>query len=376
MRALVLEDDELVAELLQTIVVGLYPGAMVCVAGRLADAEDYAYRSRFDLFLVDWNLPDGSGLTLVRKVRLADSKVPIVIVSARADRNSVLNAAHHGISGYITKPFDVETVHQRLKGLLKPGADEGPPAIGDLLATSLSQGGLQLASDVDPAKILALMNSEDELSSAELAAEWRKETALTIRLTEIANSSAFRRTGKPMDTLQEAINLMGVHLALQQALALSLDVSGQTSDAGLKQLMTHYRDQSLDVAGHAESFAKRLGKSPAQFYKAGLLSRIGELSVLSVLNQFRLRGGELGEGEAGRALAEWAQRYGNALKVQWRLPLGLREMIGAVHMLPPGTVREDLLIMRAATLVPKDIPAEDEEYHRLLRRIGLDVNGE
>ena len=376
MKALVLEDDELIGELLQTIVLGLYPGASVRVADRLADAQAHLRQSDFDLFLVDWNLPDGSGLQLVRKIRLANTQVPIVIVTARADRDSVLKAAHHGISGYITKPFNVETVHQRLRGLLKPDEESTLPEVGQLLASALEEGQLQLSFDMDPGKIVSLMDQGEHLSSSELAREWRGETALTARLLDIANSSAFRRTGQPVGLLQEAINLMGVQLALKQALALALDASAQVSDDSLKRLTQTCLEQAEQVAELAETFARRLGKPPAPFYQAGLLSRIGELSVLRVLNQFVLRGGHLVEAELARLLREWAPRYGNALKVQWRLPLGLREMVGAVHVLPSAAVRDDLLVMRAAALSANPLPETRQEYQRLLRRTGLDTDRE
>lgn len=375
MRVLVLEDDELIAELLQTIVVGLYPGASVCLANRLSDALGYVRQSRFDLFLVDWNLPDGSGLSLVRQVRQTDKKVPVVIISARADRESVLGAAHHSINGYITKPFDVETVRQRLRGLLKPRPDDDLPAVDEVLATALREGGLQLSSDINAGDVLDLILRENQLSSAMLAETWFKQAALTVRLMDVANSSAFRRTGEPVQSLQEAINLMGVRLALQQALAMALDVSGETTDAELKKLARQYQDQALEVAARAQNLAIRLGKPPAQFYRAGLLSRIGELSVSRLLAQFLGRGGQLESGDAQRLLAGWASVYGNALKVQWRLPLGLREMIGAVHLLPTGSVREDLLVMRVAAL-EQTVSSDDSEYQRLLRRLGLNSEEE
>ncbi|MDR9425938.1 MAG: response regulator, partial [Marinobacter sp.] len=121
MNVLVLEDDELVAELLETVIASAYPGAVVEKFRALGDAVAGADKQRFDLVITDWNLPDGSGLELVRRLRGRDRDLPIVMVSARSDRDSVLKAAHYGISGYITKPFSVEMVHERLAALIEPG---------------------------------------------------------------------------------------------------------------------------------------------------------------------------------------------------------------------------------------------------------------
>jgi HD-like signal output (HDOD) protein len=108
------------------------------------------------------------------------------------------------------------------------------------------------------------------------------------------------------------------------------------------------------------------------FQKAGLLSRVGELAVISVVNQFVGKGGRLEEGQAEQCLKDWAQPYGNRLKVQWRLPLDLRELIGSVHFLQKDTVRNDCLIMRAAALIAEG-RQDDETCRVLLERLGVHV---
>lgn len=100
MNVLVLEDDDLVAELLETVIASAYPGAVVDKFRALEDAVAEADVRSFDLVITDWNLPDGSGLELVRRLRGRDRSLPIVMVSGRSDRDSVLQAAHYGINGY------------------------------------------------------------------------------------------------------------------------------------------------------------------------------------------------------------------------------------------------------------------------------------
>lgn len=369
MNALILEDDNLLAELLETVVAGLYPGGRVHLAATLAQARGRIAQDRHDLFIVDWNLPDGSGLELIREIRRKDPEVPVVMVSARSDRESVLKAAHLGIDGYITKPFDIHLLHERLSRLLKIDLDM-PVALGRMMETALEQV-IQLPTEVDPAEILNLMGRQDELSPGQLAERWREETSLITRLMDVANSSSFRRTGKPVENLRDAIASLGVAMALNQALALSLDVTRTLKDATLKSLATEHHATALKVSQQAWTLALRLKKEPSAFQQAGLLSRLGELAVLKVLNQYVAAGGELEEGEAAKALQHWSQAYGNRLKIQWRLPLGLRELIGAVHFLPIDSTREDRLLMRAAALMAGG-EEQSDECQRLLRRIGLD----
>lgn len=373
MKALILEDDDLIGELLETVVAGLYPGVSVTIVATLSEAHQRVAKDRFDLLIADWNLPDGSGLELVKKVRSSDREVPVVMVSARSDRESVLQAAHYGIDGYITKPFDVKLLHERLAKLLKTEFTE-PKLLSELLENSLEQV-IQLPSDVDPRDILELIRRQDELSPAQLAERWREETSLTARLMDVANSSSFRRTGKPVETLRDAIASLGVALALNQALALSLDVSRRLQHDSLRDLAVQHHETSLRVAKEAQRLAIRLKKPAVVFQQAGLLSRLGELAVLKVLNQHVAAGGSLGEKEAEQALTQWSQPYGNRLKVQWRLPLGLRELIGSVHFIPSDCTRDERLIMRAAALLAADEQAS-VECQKLLRRIGLEIENQ
>ena len=371
MKALILEDDDLIAELLETVVAGLFSSVSVVLAGTLGDALTQVKSNRFDLYIVDRNLPDGSGLDLVKRIRELDREVPIVMVSGRSDRESVLQAAHYEIDGYVAKPFDVATLHERLGKLLKVDETAGVPDLATLLRDSLEEV-IQLPSDVDPVDILDLVSRQGDLSAAQLAGRWREETSLTARLLDVANSSSFRRFGKPVETLKDAIGSLGVPLALNQALALSLDVSNKLRHESLHGLARKHHETALQVAKEAQRLAIRLKKQPVLLQKAGLLSRLGELAVLKVLNQYAAAGGEIGTAEAEGVLNDWAQAYGNRLKVQWRLPLGVRELIGAVHFLPHDCTREEQLIMRAASMLAAGEQNADE-CRRLLRRLGIDT---
>ncbi len=372
MNVLVLEDDELVADLLESVVAASYPGALVQKSENLADALARANDSQFNLVITDWNLPDGSGLDLVRVIRSRDADLPIMMVSGRSDRDSVLKAAHFGISGYITKPFSVELVHRRLAELMsKPGLESAPePELETLLEKALDNV-IQLPGELDPAEVLELMARAEELSPGQLAERWREHPGLIARLMDVANGSSFRRSGKPIETVKDAIALLGVGMTLNQALALSMDVSRAMSSPELKTLADSHTETAVKVGREAQRIAMTMKKSPIPFQKAGLLSRIGELAVLRVLNQFIGRGGQLDSGLAERCLKDWAQPYGNRLKIQWRMPLGLRDMIGAVHFLPRDSTREDRLIMRAAALIAQG-HQQTEECQRLMRRLGLE----
>lgn len=71
----------------------------------------------FDLFLLDWQLPDGSGLDLVRTIR-EDARhrdAPILMMSSRTDRADIVTAIRSGIDGYLAKPFRPAELRGRIE---------------------------------------------------------------------------------------------------------------------------------------------------------------------------------------------------------------------------------------------------------------------
>ncbi|MBO6809697.1 MULTISPECIES: response regulator [Marinobacter] len=372
MNVIIVEDDDLMADLLETVVAGLHPALRVFKAFTVSEALDL-WRSRAPgLFVIDWSLPDGTGLDVLRKIRAADKNMPVVMVTGRADRDSILKAAHYGISGYISKPFSVEMLHERLSGMLKAvlPEDTSVETLAEMLSRKL-ESGLQIPTRMDVSGILGLMERAQDLSGGQLAERWQKEASLCARLLEVANRSSFRRTGEPVATVRDAISVMGVPMALSQALALALDTGSSFRSPALAQSARHHQAQAEAVGSEAQKLALVLGKKALEFQTAGLLSRMGELAVLNVMDQFVQQGGELTEGDIENGLREWAKQYGNTLKVQWRLPLAIRQMSGAVHYLAREDVRQNLLIMRVAGLIAGG-QAENPECSRLLRHLGLE----
>ena len=376
MDALIVDDDDLMADLLETVVAGLHPDMQVAKAAGFQEAMAAWKRKPADLLIVDWNLPDGSGLEIIRQVRAINKTVTIVMITGRADRDSILKAAHYRISGYISKPFKVDMLHDRLLAVLDKVAPEAeaepepPPALESLLAEGLDTV-IQLPARTDAASVLELIARAESLSAAHLAERWQTDAALCSRLLDVANRASFRKTGKPVSTIRDAISTMGVPMALNQALGLAMDVGATLSHDLLKTPAIQYQQQAEKVAREAQRVALALGKRSTEFFTAGLLSRVGELAVLKVMDHFLRRGGELTEDEVQEALRDWAQPYGNRLKVQWLMPLELRQLIGAVHFLTRENVTQERVIMRVAALLASD-DAPEAEIGRLLRHLGLE----
>ena len=71
---------------------------------------------RFDFLITDWNMPIMEGIDLVRTIR-ADGdlrELPILMVTAEARRDLIVAAAQAGVNGYIVKPFNAQTLEQKI----------------------------------------------------------------------------------------------------------------------------------------------------------------------------------------------------------------------------------------------------------------------
>jgi len=72
--------------------------------------------STFDFIVCDWNMPKMDGLTMLKAVRAdpAIAHIPVLMVTAEAKRENIIEAAQAGASGYIVKPFTAATLDEKL----------------------------------------------------------------------------------------------------------------------------------------------------------------------------------------------------------------------------------------------------------------------
>ena len=115
-----LEDDETLARGIAMALEG--PERTVQGAGTLQQAEICLMERRFDLLILDLNLPDGNGLTLLRQLRQRGDAVPVILLTA--------NDLEAGADDYITKPFSLAVLRARVNAQLRRGT---PSAAGALV---------------------------------------------------------------------------------------------------------------------------------------------------------------------------------------------------------------------------------------------------
>ncbi len=148
LRVLVVDDETNIAELLRMAL--RYEGWDVTVAHTGRKAVQAAKDVRPDAVVLDWMLPDFDGLEVLRKMRADQPDLPVLFLTARdavEDRVAGLTA---GGDDYVTKPFSLEEVVARLRGLMRrAGAMDARPSnvltVGDLVldedSHDVSRGG-------------------------------------------------------------------------------------------------------------------------------------------------------------------------------------------------------------------------------------------
>ena len=73
--------------------------------------------NNFEFVVSDWNMPNMTGIELLKEIR-ADAKLkhlPVLMVTAEAKRENIIEAAQAGASGYVVKPFTAATLDEKLK---------------------------------------------------------------------------------------------------------------------------------------------------------------------------------------------------------------------------------------------------------------------
>lgn len=117
MRILLVEDDLPLAEALTTLLAGV--GYAVDVTHDGLSAESLIGAERFDLVILDLNLPEKDGLSVLRSLRVRKNPVPILILTARGAPDERVAGLDLGADDYMVKPFDVREFEARVRSILR-----------------------------------------------------------------------------------------------------------------------------------------------------------------------------------------------------------------------------------------------------------------
>ncbi len=122
-RVLVVEDESDIRDLIRFAIEG--DGHEVLDAETTLQAHQLLQMENVDVAIVDWMLPGGSGLELIRKLRREErtAALPILMLTARSEENDVAAGLDSGADDYLIKPFSPRELRARIRALLRRSRD-------------------------------------------------------------------------------------------------------------------------------------------------------------------------------------------------------------------------------------------------------------
>jgi DNA-binding NarL/FixJ family response regulator len=126
---LLLEDLPEIRVWLRKLVLQVFPMAKIAESSRVQDALDLATAVKFDLALIDLGLPDGSGVSVVSKLRDVQPEAQSVVVTIHDDDEHLFPALQAGAFGYILKEQPRELITEQLQRI-----SQGEPPLSPSIA--------------------------------------------------------------------------------------------------------------------------------------------------------------------------------------------------------------------------------------------------
>jgi two-component system OmpR family response regulator len=204
-RVLVVDDDRV---LRQTVADALRLGGHVVLeAHDGAQAIEMATREAFDLVILDINMPRADGFTVLEKLRRRRPSLPIIMLTARDEREDVVRGLKLGADDYVRKPFGLEEFSLRVSAVLrraKMTGESGAVSCGDVVldpdSATVSHAGEQIALSPTEFRLLhhLMINSGQVLSKNHLLeAVWGIDYETTSTVVETYVSYLRRKLDRP-----------------------------------------------------------------------------------------------------------------------------------------------------------------------------------
>lgn len=377
MRVLIVEDDLSMGALLMQLIKRLWPQSSVVLETTALAALERWKDAGADLVLLDWGLPGMSGIEVLKHIKKSASKTVCVMISGHADRDSILAAGAHHVDAFIVKPFDVNDVMTRLSRLMSvPSETAAPEANGntfdDFVQFHLTQGTLGLPIDPDLVSAIKRIRDMQTEEQGHLLRRCQIDSALVFRALSLANLHPYSHGADPVETFDEALHRIGLDGLTNLAVEMSLLPGSALKQDFLKARRLDFQRDCLALAdiitklGADVEFDVKVARGACPLY------RVGELSLLQLMQAWLDLGHALDDSVCATVLTRDCARAGNRIKIQWNLPNSVRAHIGAAYLLPAGIVKKDQVLMRIAGLAHEG--DHQQELPRLLARLGLAEN--
>ncbi len=115
LKILLLEDDSILSEILEEFLLSLGYQVSLALNGKVA--EELAYSEKFDLFILDVNVPYVNGFEFLKSLRELKNETPAIFITSLSDPADMKEGFAVGADDYIKKPFDLSELELRINNI-------------------------------------------------------------------------------------------------------------------------------------------------------------------------------------------------------------------------------------------------------------------
>ena len=371
---LVAEDDVAIALAIKTILKNNF-NCDITVVNNGEEAWNKIKACQFDLILSDWNMPLKTGCELLEDIRKNEGtrSIPFIMLTARADKNSVIDAVKSGVTDYIHKPFDRLALIDKVKKVLnqhnaaeaktKPGESRKRQIVEEI-ATKLKNNKFNLPALSDMAEKLTVMAENNTASAAKVAELFKNDPIIAARLVALSNSAGYCGV-KNCSNLEDAVTRIGIKDTINYIWLFCNNGLFESRNKQFSSILLHLRDHSLATAECARLIAKHLKqKNTNDYFYMGLMHDIGAVLVLEIVK-------ELAETTPiddlkiiHQALQSLHNQFGKVLLKRWNMPPELQS-IAQYHddLSAAPSHSTELLVIHFSNLYTQQIGYANE-YHK------------
>ncbi len=116
-KVLVIDDDAEMVDMIKEWLDNEHYIVETVYSGR--EADDYLYQYKYDVIVLDWQLPDREGIDICREFRRKNGRTPILMLTGRNTIDFKTEGLDAGADDYLTKPFEFKEFSARLRALLR-----------------------------------------------------------------------------------------------------------------------------------------------------------------------------------------------------------------------------------------------------------------
>ncbi len=119
MKILLVDDSRTMRNIWKRVVSGLDDCEILEAGDGQEGLKTISENGPVDLVLLDWNMPNMDGLTMLKKVRENDKTTPVIMVTTEAEKLRIIDAIKAGANNYVVKPFTPDALKSKINETLK-----------------------------------------------------------------------------------------------------------------------------------------------------------------------------------------------------------------------------------------------------------------